>query len=288
MRIPYGIMNQVYKVPGTRSILKIRGRTVPGVYRSLSREAAACKFLSKSHNILVPSIKLHLADRVLLTKMLSGVSLPLAQSDLTSVQKRHLAFNIGESLGRIHSVPLSGVPARLQSPFQGEVWPEQALNAFFIVANIVENIRPSLGELMSRCRRQLEARVNCVEYPDRGLIHGDYGGSNILVNIKNNEVSGIVDWEWALVGDVELDLAQLAWINSVGRPTHIWANTIERDYFIQGYRQFRPSFLSLEEEKFAWYGLWFAVSFLAVRFSCGMENTCNWILHYIETEAQKW
>ena len=44
------------------------------------------------------------------------------------------------------------------------------------------------------------------------LVHGDYGPNTVLLDPAAEQVTAIVDWEWAHVGDPVEDLAWCEWI----------------------------------------------------------------------------
>ena len=56
--------------------------------------------------------------------------------------------------------------------------------------------------------------VNLIELPGTGntLIHGDYGPQNLLFSPSPDHVVGVLDWEWAHLGEPIEDLATVEWI----------------------------------------------------------------------------
>ena len=50
------------------------------------------------------------------------------------------------------------------------------------------------------------------------LVHGDYGPNNVLLDPAAEQVTAIVDWEWAHVGDPVEDLAWCEWIVRMHHP----------------------------------------------------------------------
>jgi Ser/Thr protein kinase RdoA (MazF antagonist) len=51
-----------------------------------------------------------------------------------------------------------------------------------------------------------------------GLVHGDYGPQNLLLNVPAWEVSAVLDWEFAHEGDRTEDLAWAEWIVRMHHP----------------------------------------------------------------------
>jgi hygromycin-B 4-O-kinase len=68
-----------------------------------------------------------------------------------------------------------------------------------------------------------ERLINCCG-EDRGLIHGDYGSNNVLA--KEGRVTGVLDWDLAMVGDPLYDVA-----NVYFWATHLQCMRVQADYF---------------------------------------------------------
>ncbi|MFG2011568.1 phosphotransferase family protein [Micromonospora sp. NPDC048868] len=68
------------------------------------------------------------------------------------------------------------------------------------------------------------------------LVHGDYGPNNVLLDPGRLEISGVLDWEWAHVGDPLEDLAWSEWIMRMHHGRHLDA----LDAFFIAYGQ-RPA-----------------------------------------------
>ncbi|WP_018347594.1 phosphotransferase family protein [Longispora albida] len=64
------------------------------------------------------------------------------------------------------------------------------------------------AEILDACGRML-ARLQAAE---PGLVHGDFGPNNLLFAPATLEVSAILDWEWAHIGDGIEDLAWCEWV----------------------------------------------------------------------------
>jgi hygromycin-B 4-O-kinase len=57
--------------------------------------------------------------------------------------------------------------------------------------------------------REEHARLRAFVPPERGLVHGDWGANNLLVD--DGRISGILDWENATLGDPLRDVAGRLW-----------------------------------------------------------------------------
>jgi aminoglycoside phosphotransferase (APT) family kinase protein len=67
--------------------------------------------------------------------------------------------------------------------------------------------------LLLRRLRQLPAGE-----PGRVLVHGDFGPNNLLLSVPGFAVTGLLDWEFAHIGDPIEDLAWCEWIVRAHHP----------------------------------------------------------------------
>jgi hypothetical protein len=83
------------------------------------------------------------------------------------------------------------------------------------------------GPVLAGCGRMLR-RIHAMDpglLPSSGpgrpgavLVHGDYGPNNTLLGPAAQEVTAILDWEWAHAGDRVEDLARCEWIVRMHHP----------------------------------------------------------------------
>jgi aminoglycoside phosphotransferase (APT) family kinase protein len=287
IRINHGMMNAVYEMPGQAAICKIAGPPTPGLYRSLEREAAACRFLWDQLPSTVPRVLDDQLPGMLLLSFLRGVPPSTFRARLAPQQRNELSYLLGDLLGQIHCINLDKIPATLLWYCPGDTWSEQALAAFDTVATVVECMQPHLKELMAQCRKVLVDTRAWLEDVDDGFVHGDFGGANILVNPDDGSLAGVIDWEWAARADPDLDLARLHWLGDVGRSAHLWTTLEEEQAFYQGYRKHRhPRSIG---KKIRWYGLWFATSYLAARLQHNLVTECGPLERFIQDVLnRKW
>jgi aminoglycoside phosphotransferase (APT) family kinase protein len=57
--------------------------------------------------------------------------------------------------------------------------------------------------------------------PGSVLVHGDYGPNNVLLDPDARQVTAVLDWEWAHVGDRLEDLAWCEWVVRMIHPAHV-------------------------------------------------------------------
>ena len=57
------------------------------------------------------------------------------------------------------------------------------------------------------------------------LVHGDFGPNNVLLDQAGQEITAVLDWEWAHAGDPVEDLAWCEWIMRMHHPRDAAAST---------------------------------------------------------------
>lgn len=88
------------------------------------------------------------------------------------------------------------------------------------------------GRVLGACGRTLRrvhatppasAHIEEGDQPLAVLVHGDYGPNNVLLDPDAQEVTAILDWEWAHAGDRVEDLAWCEWIVRMHHRPHVTA-----------------------------------------------------------------
>jgi len=147
-------------------------------------------------------------DYILLEKLPSEL-LKKSFSKLSNTQKRKLAFELGLSLAKIHSIHFKNVghfkPDKLVKDISWSkfVWG--------IYTDSLKSIKKGyfLDEnLIKRIESFIEDNKNLLDVKFKpSLIHGDYNGGNILIH--NGKISGIFDLEWSFSGHSEYELSAM-------------------------------------------------------------------------------
>ncbi|KAK1182325.1 phosphotransferase [Streptomyces sp. NBS 14/10] len=77
------------------------------------------------------------------------------------------------------------------------------------------------AEVLEACGELLR-RIHGVGVRDAGkvLVHGDYGPNNVLLDPVTFQVTAVVDWEFAHLGEPVEDLAWCEWIVRMHHPGH--------------------------------------------------------------------
>lgn len=135
--------------------------------------------------------------------------------------KSVLMLHIQEMLAAIHNLPMTGygLPAEQGGIFQGTspTWKEFLLQrmALWLEALSPEKKNRALAKEL-HAEIQVYAEQVCAEAPMmRGsLIHGDLGNpSNVLG--EHGEVTGLIDWEFALIADPAWEFCDEGWTQTV-------------------------------------------------------------------------
>lgn len=71
--------------------------------------------------------------------------------------------------------------------------------------------------VLRACGRML-ARIHAAE---DGLVHGDYGPNNLLLDPVTFDVTAVLDWEWSHPGSPVEDLAWCEWIVRMHHPSAV-------------------------------------------------------------------
>lgn len=159
-------------------------------------------------------------------KPLSAANMEGAEAGL----RDSLAGQIAGFLRAMHSLPLVGLPAHLPGSFPEDHY----------AAVQVRDLRPEWEAMYAEVKEKLfpamhlQARRKVSEhfeiYLDDPrlqkfipcLRHGDFGGDNILWEPSTGQVTGVIDFSFAAIGDPALDLASAstlgnAFFNSLAR-----------------------------------------------------------------------
>jgi len=135
---------------------------------------------------------------------------PLAQLGVTSPHPREAWVAAGRAARQLHVHP---VPDGLDTPSRYRIEKLGDLEDWLLGANLVDH--GLIAEHASRARAA--SATNLV------LVHGDLQAAHVFID-DAGEVSGVLDWSDAGVGDLHYDLAVL----TVGHPEHL-------DAVLEGY-----------------------------------------------------
>ena len=127
-----------------------------------------------------------------------GEALPfrLLADDCYRDARERLAFQCGQTLGRIHKIPLESLPEGL-SDHSGVLLFQRAQELLDTHGNLSPVLQLGLNWLRDRPRRD----------PLRTLVHGDFRNGNLLVD--EDGLVAVLDWELAHLGDPVQDLGYI-------------------------------------------------------------------------------
>jgi aminoglycoside phosphotransferase (APT) family kinase protein len=166
-------------------------------------DEAALLTVAGQHGVPVPEVRLVLrGDQALgqgyIMSREAGEALPfriLADERFRSAREK-LAFQCGQTLGRIHQIPLSALPADVPD-HSGELLFQRAQLLLDDHGNDSPVLQLGLNWLQDHPRRNSR----------RALVHGDFRNGNLLID--ESGLVAVLDWELAHLGDPVQDLGYI-------------------------------------------------------------------------------
>lgn len=189
------------RIPGGAAA-RNRSDTVAGEL-SLADEAALLD-IAGEHGVPVPVVRRvlqaeHALGEGYIMSREPGEALPfrLLADDRYKTAREHLAFQCGQTLGRIHQIPLQSLPVGL---------PDHSGTAIFERAQTLLDTHGNVSPVLQLGLNWL--RDNARSAPSRTLVHGDYRNGNLLVDEQG--LVAVLDWELAHLGDPLQDLGYIS------------------------------------------------------------------------------
>ena len=186
-------------------------RRVPGQTRDFEtavgeltlKDEAALIDIAGRYGVPVPVVRLvlrpeHALGQGYIMSRERGEALPfrLLADDCYRDARERLAFQCGQTLGRIHKIPLESLPEGL-SDHSGVLLFQRAQELLDTHGNLSPVLQLGLNWLRDRPRRD----------PLRTLVHGDFRNGNLLVD--EDGLVAVLDWELAHLGDPVQDLGYI-------------------------------------------------------------------------------
>jgi aminoglycoside phosphotransferase (APT) family kinase protein len=202
-------------------IIKLNKGNKPLHLEKLTREAYLYKLLSKS--IPVPEVvvfdttKKYVPYYYLIVTFLPGDSLKSAYNNLTESQQNDISYQIGEYLQLVQNTQIENTNAQFKFFDNKSDWKTTILQTVtehyfnFISKNIFlpKEQRKHIEETLKQFTDVQEENI------PKKLIHHDFNANHII--IKESQISGFIDFEWACLGDPLWDLQKLPIGFGVGR-----------------------------------------------------------------------
>ena len=189
------------RVPGGAEAKSVSDTAVSEL--SLEQEAALID-VAGEHGVPVPTIRRvlraeHALGEGYIMSREDGEALPfrLLADDQYKAARERLAFQCGETLGRIHQIPLRALPDGL---------PDHSGTALFERAQTLLDTHGNGSPVLQLGLNWL--RDNARHSPRRTLVHGDFRNGNLLVDEKG--LVAVLDWELVHLGDPVQDLGYIS------------------------------------------------------------------------------
>jgi aminoglycoside phosphotransferase (APT) family kinase protein len=167
-------------------------------------QEAALLVVAGGHGVPVPAVRLVLrADHKLgqgyIMSRERGEALPfrLLADERYGAARVQLAFQCGQTLGRIHQIPLADLPAGL---------PDHSGESLFLRAQAFLDSHGNPSPVLQWALNWL--RDHARPAPRRTLVHGDFRNGNLLVDEQG--LVAVLDWELAHLGDPLQDLGYIS------------------------------------------------------------------------------
>lgn len=209
--IAEGVTNPTYMI-NDKIILRIRTNLNKFKFR---KEKFLFDLLKRKTNLPVPKVidldsskKIIPYDYILLEK-LPGELLKKSFSKLSDNKKKKLAYEIGLSLAKIHSIHFKTIGHLKQDKLVKDItWPKFVWKIYSDSLRKIKKDSFFDKDLITKIELFIKNNKNLINVKFKpSLIHSDYQGGNILVN--KGKISGIFDMEWSFSGDAEYELSAM-------------------------------------------------------------------------------
>jgi aminoglycoside phosphotransferase (APT) family kinase protein len=147
---------------------------------------------------------------LLVTSFLPGTRLDLLLPTLSPDARRAVGGRLGVLLSRLAGMPLPRLGRFVDDELRVQPWPSADLRGFVeeqhstsALATWPPDLYDGLLAVADRAQELLDGvHRTC-------LVHGDLNPTNLLVDATTEEVTGLVDWEYAHAGPPGADLGNL-------------------------------------------------------------------------------
>ena len=199
-----GSDHRVFEVNGTL-VARVRKHTDESSAAAVEQEAALLEIVSQASPISVPVVVAANPQAGLtVCRRLPGTSLlDQPPSDPSALAEPLAAF-----VASIHAVPVAAVERLVPRD-------DHPLNGYLCEAH--ERITRVATHLTGAQRRRVEmflASPAPAESDRRTFCHNDLGAEHILASPESSELTGIIDWSDAAIGDPARDIGLLPWPKS--------------------------------------------------------------------------
>jgi aminoglycoside phosphotransferase (APT) family kinase protein len=140
---------------------------------------------------------------------------------LDDLQLEAIGYEMGRYLGRLHQIPLGGFGELFGAASEGPVTEKAHVLAQATGHLDTCSRRGLLPDAETNVLGRAFARTRLLDRRQACLIHGDYTTANVIVERSTTgyHVTGFLEFEYAIAGSPELDMAKLFTWEMGGRPT---------------------------------------------------------------------
>ncbi|HLH86293.1 MAG TPA: aminoglycoside phosphotransferase family protein [Thermoplasmataceae archaeon] len=190
----------------------------------LEKEIEVLKIIERSISVEVPKYFAVARDRLITGaayKAINGCLLtrqkferPVCTIDpvtqLTETEQNSISAQLGELLGKIHSLNDSALKSRL-SKFGDDDWRNYIIR---LIQSLLEPLSKvfTASEVEKAVSFLLRLRDEMLTFHIEGrFIHGDFGGWNIIIDPEKRMIRGVIDWSNSRIGDPAWDFTELVY-----------------------------------------------------------------------------
>ncbi len=261
-----GLINETYDVKVDNKGLVIR--IYPKDLWKVKKEKYLYNIIRKKTDVPVPEV-IKLGRNYLLMSKIKGREL--------SVKNKVLVRKAGELLAKIHSIefPYYGwiINTEIKPKFRD--WVEFVYSdvdsKFRKIPKRYHLLRDKIKDIISDNESLLDVKS------EPCLLHKDYHSSHIITSGEN--IEGIIDWEWAMSGHNELDIAKSCLWMFEGKPEL-------EGIFLEGYKKYGKITKDFNKRK-RLYKLLILLSSLSFSYECKNKKWCMYNLKKLKGEINE-
>jgi len=205
---PQGMSSQVFFI-----IMKSGNQYAVKYGKSAAKDVPAIDLIISSNiEIPVPKVIANFVFNEVPVVILQKIEYPLLEKVPDNRIHEYIP-SIIENLKKLHQIK-SSKSTLVANPDSMISWKDQMLNIFNGVDfdwNEVSKRDSLVGNLVLRSVENVLAKIKSQAFKvdSFSLLHTDFNQRNLFVDLNNNQITGIIDWEDAVFGDPIFDFARV-------------------------------------------------------------------------------
>ncbi|MFP4401769.1 MAG: phosphotransferase [Candidatus Nanoarchaeia archaeon] len=281
------LANSVYKVFTQDGIFFIK------IYESLNEQDIGFKLfhiysLLSKHEIPTPQVIIYdnsstqIKNPYIILREVEGKPIKEVITTLSEIQKLELYSNLGEVVGRIHSITFDMFGESLDMKTVGksnEANKKGPFHSWIDMHREIINSRlklfrnSSFEDLIKPIQYYFKNHSHLFEYDVvPRLLHTDLNQKNIFIN--KNQITGIIDFDDAIVGHSEEEIMRI-------EGAHFTNNSQLKEAFLRGYTSIVDLDENYEKRRIFYY-----LSRLLVHIGCIIKYQSNYVKNVKEEEQR--